>query len=311
MANLLNNLIMTRILAAITLLLSIVLTILVTIFCSVPIILAGVVKLLLPVPVVWRKVSVFCNFMMYCWCEGLALLLHLNPRLKWDVEGLEGLSKKNWYLLICNHYSWADIVVLCVLFRKHIPMNKYFLKQQLAWVPFIGLACWALDMPFMKRYSRGYLLRHPERRGKDVETTRRSCEKFRAHPTTIVNFVEGSRFTKEKREQTRSPYQNLLPPKAAGIAMALNVLGSQFDKMLNVTLCYPENNSRPFYDMLSGKLTRIVVRVDLEPVNEELHGDYVNDKGFKRQFQLWLNMLWSKKDAQLDAIKASNKKTGQ
>lgn len=130
--------------------------------------------------------------MMYCWCEGLAVLLHLNPHLQWEVHGLEGLSKKNWYLLICNHRSWADIVVLCVLFRKHIPMNKYFLKQQLAWVPFLGLACWALDMPFMKRYSRAYLLRHPERRGKDVETTRRSCEKFRLHPTTIVNFVEGS-----------------------------------------------------------------------------------------------------------------------
>ncbi len=107
-------------------------------------------------------------------------------------------------------------------------MNKYFLKQQLAWVPFIGLACWALDMPFMRRYSRSYLIRHPERRGKDVETTRRSCEKFRAHPTTIVNFVEGSRFTEEKKRETRSPYHNLLPPKAAGIAMALNVLGSRF-----------------------------------------------------------------------------------
>ncbi|NHV87655.1 acyltransferase, partial [Escherichia coli] len=81
-----------------------------------------------------------------------------------------------------------------------------------------------------------------------VETTRRSCEKFRAHPTTIVNFVEGSRFTEEKKRETRSPYHNLLPPKAAGIAMALNVLGSQFDKLLNVTLCYPDNHTRPFYD---------------------------------------------------------------
>lgn len=59
MANLLNNLIMARILAAITLLLSIALTILVTILCSVPIIPAGVVKLLLPIPFVWRKVSLF------------------------------------------------------------------------------------------------------------------------------------------------------------------------------------------------------------------------------------------------------------
>ncbi|STS87293.1 putative acyltransferase [Klebsiella variicola] len=119
---------MSRLLAAITLPLSIALTILVTIICSVPIIVAGLIKLLVPIPAVWRSISVFCNFMMYCWCEGLALLLHLNPWLKWDVEGLEGLNKKNWYLLISNHHSWADIVVLCVLFRKHIPMNKYFLK---------------------------------------------------------------------------------------------------------------------------------------------------------------------------------------
>lgn len=293
---------MSRLLAAITLPLSIALTILVTIICSVPIIVAGLIKLLVPIPAVWRSISVFCNFMMYCWCEGLALLLHLNPWLKWDVQGLEGLNKKNWYLLISNHHSWADIVVLCVLFRKHIPMNKNFLKQQLAWVPFIGLACWALDMPFMRRYSRSYLIRHPERRGKDVETTRRSCEKFRAHPTTIVNFVEGSRFTEEKKRETRSPYHNLLPPKAAGIAMALNVLGSQFNKLLNVTLCYPDNHTRPFYDMLSGRLTRIVVRINLVPIGEELHGDYVNDKNFKRGFQRWLNGLWEEKDRQLTDI---------
>lgn len=290
---------------------SIILTILVTIICSVPIIIAGVVKLLLPVPSVRRRVTQFCHFMMYCWCEGLAWLLHLNPWLQWDVEGLDGLSKNNSYLLICNHRSWADIVVLCVLFRKHIPMNKYFLKQQLAWVPFIGLACWALDMPFMKRYSRAYLLRHPERRGKDIATTRRSCEKFRAQPTTIVNFVEGSRFTGEKRQQSHSPYKNLLPPKAAGIAMALNVLGSQFDKLLNVTLCYPENDRTPFFDMLRGRLTRIVVRVDMQPVTETLHGDYLNDKGFKHHFQHWLNTLWSEKDAQIDAIKGGNNKAGR
>lgn len=302
MTNYLNKLIMSRLLAAITLPISIALTILLTILCSVPIIIAGLVKLILPIPAIWRSVSVFCNFMMYCWCEGLAALLHLNPHLKWEIEGLEKLNKKNWYLLICNHHSWADIVVLCVIFRKHIPMNKYFLKQQLAWVPFIGLACWALDMPFMRRYSHSYLIRHPERRGKDVETTRRSCEKFRTHPTTIVNFVEGSRFTEEKRRQTRSPYKNLLPPKAAGIAMALGVLGAQFDKLLDVTLCYPENNDSPFFDMLSGKLTRIVVRVNLLPVAEELHGDYVSDKNFKRRFQQWLNTLWEEKDTLLTSL---------
>ena len=302
---------MSRLLAAITLPISIVLTILLTILCSIPIILAGMIKLILPIPTIWRSISVFCNLMMYCWCEGLAVLLHLNPRLKWDIQGLESLSKKNWYLLICNHHSWADIVVLCVIFRQHIPMNKYFLKQQLAWIPFMGLACWALDMPFMRRYSHGYLVRHPERRGKDVETTRRSCEKFRVYPTTIVNFVEGSRFTEEKRQKVHSSYRNLLPPKAAGIAMALNVLGSQFDKLLDVTLCYPENDKTPFLDMLSGKLTRIVVRVDLRPITADLHGDYLNNKNFKRSFQQWLNTLWEEKDNKITEITSHYKNADQ
>ena len=246
---------------------------------------------------------------MYCWCMGLDLLLRLNPHLTWDIQGLEGLSKENWYLLICNHRSWADIVILCVLFRKHIPMNKYFLKQQLAWVPFLGLACWALGMPFMKRYSRAYLLGHPERRGKDIDTTRRSCWKFRSQPTTIVNFVEGSRFTHGKRRKTHSPFKYLLVPKAAGIAIALSVLGRQFDKLLNVTLCYPENTHSPFHDMLTGRMTRITVRISLLPITDDLHGDYLNDKNFKRRFQLWLNALWSEKDQQLAMLYQANKKT--
>ncbi|VFS30170.1 1-acyl-sn-glycerol-3-phosphate acyltransferase [Enterobacter cancerogenus] len=125
-----------------------------------------------------------------------------------------------------------------------------------------------------------------------------------------MNFVEGSRFTHEKHLQTRSPFRNLLPPKAAGIAMALNVLGEQFDKLLNVTLCYPENDKTPFYDMLSGKLTRIVVRVDMVPIDTGLHGDYVNDKNFKRRFQQWLNTLWKEKDEQIDNIKDSYKNAG-
>lgn len=294
---------MPRLFSPIIFILSALLAILVTVLCSIPITLAGVVKLLVPIPAIWRHISAFADFMMWCWCQGLAVLLHINVPLRWDITGLEGLDRKNWYLLISNHESWADIVVLCVLLRNHIPMNKYFLKQQLAWVPFVGLACWALDMPFMKRYSRAYLLKHPEKRGQDIETTRRSCEKFRLRPTTIVNFVEGSRFTEAKRIKTRSPFKHLLAPKAAGIAFTLSALGNQFDRVLNVTLLYPENHQRPFRDMLCGRLKRIVVRVETIPINETLRGDYFNDKQFKRQFQQWLNNLWQEKDQLLEKLK--------
>ena len=70
-------------------------------------------------------------------------------------------------------------------------------------------------------------------------------------------------------------------------------------------------DNTPFFDMLSGKLTHIVVRVNLVPVDAELHGDYVNDKNFKRRFQQWLNTLWKEKDEQIDSIKSSYKNAGQ
>ncbi len=47
--------------------------------------------------------------------------------------------------------------------------------------------------------------------------------------------------------------------------------------------------------------------MQLEPINEELHGDYVNDKTFKRCFQRWLNTLWDKKDIQIEEIATSYK----
>ncbi len=52
-----------------------------------------------------------------------------------------------------NHRSWVDILVLQSIFNRRIPFLKFFLKRQLIWVPLLGLAWWALDFPFMRRYS--------------------------------------------------------------------------------------------------------------------------------------------------------------
>lgn len=279
----------------------------VTAFWSIPITLAGIFKLLLPISAVWLYISRFADGMMWGWCHSLSVIVRLNFSMKWQVVGLEKLSKENWYLLISNHRSWTDIVVLCILLRNHIPMNKYFLKQQLAWIPFLGLACWALDMPFMRRYPRNYIIKHPKLRGKDIETTRRSCEKFRFHPTTIVNFVEGSRYTPKKCAQLRSPYRHLLPPKAAGIAFTLNTLGKQFDRILNVTLVYPDNERKPFMALLSGKMKRAMVEIETIPITDEMYGDYFGDKQFKRQFLMWLTNLWRQKDKLIEQLKQSHR----
>ncbi len=270
--------------------------------CSIAICLIALVKVLLPTERLKAQATVMANKMMWLWATINATILGATNPVEWDVQGGEELKSDGWYLMISNHMSWTDIVVLCCVFKDRIPMPKFFLKQQLLYVPFIGMACWALDMPFMRRYSREYLLRHPEKRGQDLETTRRSCAKFKHTPTTVVNYVEGTRFTPEKQKKSKAGYQYLLQPKTGGIAYTLAAMGEQFDNIVDVTLAYPENSTTPFKDMLMGRMKKIVVRIDVLPMNASVTGDYFNDKPYKRQFQLWLGEVWQQKDQRLQAI---------
>jgi len=163
-----------------------------------------------------------------------AWIAAVNPRALWDVQGVASLHPRGWYLVSSNHQSWVDILVLQHLLNRRIPLLKFFLKQQLIYVPVIGLAWWALDFPFMRRHSTAYLRKHPDKRFDDLDTTRRACEKFALVPTSVMNFAEGTRFTKEKHRAQRSPYRHLLKPKAGALALALDVLGDRFDALLDV-----------------------------------------------------------------------------
>ena len=270
--------------------------------CSLAICLVAMLKFLLPGQRAKGKATQLANKFMWLWATINAGILNMSNRIEWDVEGGEDLKKDGWYLLISNHLSWTDIVVLCCVFKDRIPMPKFFLKQQLLYVPFIGMACWALDMPFMRRYSREYLLRHPEKRGQDLASTKRSCAKFKHTPTTVVNYVEGTRFTEEKQARGSSNYQYLLQPKTGGIAYTLAAMGDQFDSIIDVTLAYPNNIETPFKDVLMGRMTKIVVRVRVFPVSREIRGDYFNDKPYKQQLQNWLGQLWRDKDELLKTL---------
>lgn len=264
--------------------------------------LLAIFKLIVPIKTFRRWITYSANRVMWLWATINGVILRATNDVEWDIKGVKGLSQDAWYLMFSNHRSWTDIVVLCYVFKDSIPMPKFFLKQQLLYVPFIGMACWALDMPFMRRYSREYLLRNPEKRGQDLHTTRRSCAKFKHIPTTVVNYVEGTRFTEPKHAKSKAGYQHLLQPKSGGIAYTLAAMGEQFDQIIDVTLAYPDNTEQPFKDMLMGRMKRIVVDVELLPINEQVSGDYFNDKKYKRQFQLWLGEVWQRKDAKLDSI---------
>ncbi|GAA0853966.1 acyltransferase [Aliiglaciecola litoralis] len=265
-------------------------------FWATLIISLGVLKLILPLKWVTKLVSPMMHFFEFAFGVVSVRLIRLFNNVQWDVEISGELSKDKWYLMMPNHISYLDIVLLIDFSAFRIPAPKFFLKKELIWLPFVGLGAWALDMPFMHRYSREYIEKNPHLKGKDIETTRKYCQKFESTPTTVINFVEGSRFTPLKHQLKKSPYSHLLPPKAGGVAFTLAAMGDLFTNILNVTILYPENSGHPMMDMLSGRLKHVVIKVEILPVDKLVIGDYFNDEDFKYQFQLWLNEAWSRKD---------------
>ncbi|MCF8209628.1 MAG: acyltransferase [Rhodoferax sp.] len=259
-------------------------------------------KFVLPFKRVRLAIDPVLLFIAETWISGNSGWMNLTQRTTWDVEGIAGLDPKSWYLVNSNHQSWVDILVLQHLLNRRIPLLKFFIKQQLIWVPVMGLAWWALDFPFMRRHTEEYLKKHPEMRGKDQATTRKACEKFALIPTSVMNFLEGTRFTKAKHARQQSPYRHLLKPKAGGMALALNAMGDKFRAILDVTIVYPDG-APTFSDFLRGKLRRVVVRVRLLPIPKPLlDGDYAQDPAFREAFAQWVQQLWRNKDAQIDAL---------
>lgn len=268
------------------------------------IILIGLPKLLLPIPARQRLFSTWANTLFRAWGYAMSATFRLTQPMRWHIEGDSQLHRDRWYMILANHRSWIDILVLMHLSCRNMPMPRFFLKHQLIWAPIIGLGCWTLDMPFMKRYSREQIAKNPKLKGKDIETTQKKCQKFRHIPTTVINFCEGTRFTPEKHRQRNSAFKNLLPPKAGGTAFALQIMGAQFDAILDITIVYPDDKRPAVWQLLSGQLRDVYVNVETLPVTDDLIGDYFNDEAFKAHFQNWLNQRWQRKDLVIEKLKA-------
>ncbi len=273
-----------------------------TIVCCTPLFIVSLFKLCLPFAAAQRVTDELMRHIHEAWISNNNAWINLLGKARWQVEGLAGLDYQHSYLITSNHQSWVDILVLQYVLNRRIRPLKFFLKQVLIWVPVIGLAWWALGFPFMKRYSKAYLAKHPEKAGKDLETTRRTCAKFRGKPTAIFNFAEGTRFTAGKHRQQQSPFKHLLKPKAGGIAFVLDAMGEQLQSIVNVTIHYP-GGAPGFWDLLCGRVKHIVVHLEKLAIPAEFLGkNYDQDEAYRLAFQQWINQLWQDKDALLERL---------
>jgi 1-acyl-sn-glycerol-3-phosphate acyltransferase len=267
---------------------------------------AIILKLLVPHAGFRRVVTRYLIYGASLWTGANMLIYRALLPVRWRVELPPDLDPKQSYLVICNHQSWADILILFDLFYGHAPWPRFFMKQELIWVPFIGVVCWGMDFPFMKRHSRQAIERNPALAQQDLETTRKFCERFRGEPITVVNFLDGTRFTEAKRISKQSPFRHLLRPKAAGLSFTLNAMGDQFAGIVDVTICYRPHSVEPVWSFLGGRQPDIVIRSRLLPIEREwISGDYQNDAVFRERFQQQVNALWTEKDEQLNVLKAS------
>ncbi len=276
-----------------------------TLFWVVPILVFALLKVLLPVPMLRKGLDQLLNGCASLWIGCNGIIMQSTKAIDWDVEIPKGLSTKDWYLVMANHQSWVDILVLQKVFNGQIPFLKFFLKQQLIWVPVLGLAWWALDFPFMRRYSKSYIKKNPHKKGKDFETTKKACEKFKSIPISIMNFSEGTRFTEEKHRRQNSPYQHLLKPKAGGIGYVLTLMGNEITKILDVTIDYPNHHSPSFWDLMTGTLDKVVVQATLLDIPSEVQGSYIESAEQRKKVQQWVNQLWTAKDQKLTEIRRS------
>ncbi len=275
-----------------------------TVVHVVPLLLLALLKVLLPVP----SLRIACNPLLTglaeSWIGVNNLLWDVFTRTRLTVEGTADLHADGHYLVLANHQSWVDILVLQKVFNRRIPLLRFFLKRQLFWVPLLGMAWWALDFPFMGRYTPKQIARNPALAGRDIAATRRACAKFRDIPVAVMNFVEGTRYSASKHAKQGSPYRHLLKPKSGGVAFVLDAMGEGLHGILDVTIAYP-GGQPTLVDLLGNRIPEVRVRIHQRPIPAELAGgDYQNDREFRVRFQQWMNGLWREKDDDLAALLA-------
>ena len=280
-----------------------------TVLAMIPLTLFAIGKVLSPTRGIRDFFSKLLVLVVEAWSGCNNFMISLYRGTKWDIQIPGGLDHKGHYVVTCNHQSWVDILALQKCFNRKIPLLTFFIKHELIYIPLLGFAWWALDYPFMRRYSRAEVAKNPSLAGKDLESARIACDRLKEIPFAMMSFPEGTRFSAAKRDKTNSPYQNLLKPKVGGIGVVLYALGDRLQSVIDVTIVYPSKEdgagAPSFWDLLTGKVPEIITQArEIEIPGHLLGRNFRSDRDIRRELESWINQVWQEKDARIAQLKS-------
>jgi 1-acyl-sn-glycerol-3-phosphate acyltransferase len=270
--------------------------IIITSLIFIPIFLMGILKLFPQNQ--WRIIcSKTIDQLVAIWTGATCEYVKRFCPLRWEISGPTEFNTRQWYLVIANHQSWLDVVILQQFFHQKIPVLKFFIKDALKWIPLFNFAWWIMGCPFMKRYSKEYLEKNPQKKGRDVQATQKALALFKSYPSSFISFVEGTRFSREKHQKQQSPYQHLLKPKAGGISHVIHAMGEQLHMLIDATIVYPRQQFT-LWDLLCRRLHSVRINIRVLSIPDQ----FIQSSGFdepgenQHLFRTWLNEQWAEKD---------------
>ncbi|MDP3559866.1 MAG: acetyltransferase [Legionellaceae bacterium] len=271
----------------------------------IPIFFLGLLKLL---PInklqVWcmAKVDMFAEY----WIDINNAYLQRMPNLTFQIQDTTLLDPQRCYILVANHQSWADVLILSKVLNRRIPVPKFFVKDQLKWVPLLGFAWWAMGCTFVKRYSKTYLAKYPHKMGKDLQAAKKNIQALMRQPSTIMNFLEGTRFTLAKKVMQSSPYEYLLKPKSGGLQLAIQTMHQQLHSILDVSIAY-DSPQHSIWDFLCRRIHTVRVHIREIPIPTEFITQGVAlSESSQQAFHQWLNDQWQQKDKIIAQLRLGN-----
>ncbi|MDD5422901.1 MAG: lysophospholipid acyltransferase family protein [Candidatus Omnitrophota bacterium] len=111
----------------------------------------------------------------FWWADALVAM---NPFWKIKVEGLENIDHNKTYVVVANHQSFADIIII---YKTHMYF-KWVAKKSLLKLPFIGGLLWVNDHIMLSRGEFGSI----------KKVYRQAAERLRSG-VSMLFFPEGTR----------------------------------------------------------------------------------------------------------------------